>query len=180
MAIKKSQLYSSLWSACDKLRGSMEPSEYKNYVLVLLFLKYVSDMYAGEKNALVVVPDGSSYKNLLALTSGIGEGIDEALGLLAGANESLQGVINNETVFFNNEERFGKGAKMDKKLKNLLRTFDRPELDFSKNKTEGDDILGDAYEYFMKNFASESGKSKGNFFILFKFKNNNLYSNKLC
>jgi type I restriction enzyme M protein len=142
----------------------MEPSEYKNYVLVLLFIKYVSDMYGGERNALVVVPEGSGYSDLLALTSEIGEGIDNALGALANANESLQGVINNETVFFNNEDRFGKGSKMDKKLKNLLRTFDKPELDFSKNKAEGDDILGDAYEYFMKNFAADSGKSKGNFF----------------
>ncbi|MDD3234254.1 MAG: type I restriction-modification system subunit M [Candidatus Omnitrophica bacterium] len=163
MAIKKSQLYSSIWQACDELRGGMDASEYKDYVLVLLFVRYVSDKYAGKKDELVVVPEGGSFADLVKLKgkTNIGEGINKVLSALAEAN-GLKGVI--DAVDFNDEDKLGKGKEMQDRLSNLVAIFENSELDFSKNKAEGDDLLGDAYEYLMKHFAVESGKSKGQFY----------------
>ena len=163
MALKKSQLYSSIWQACDELRGGMDASEYKDYVLVLLFVRYVSDKYAGKKDELVVVPEGGSFADLVKLKgkTNIGEGINKVLSALAEAN-GLKGVI--DAVDFNDEDKLGKGKDMQDTLSNLIAIFENPELDFSKNRAEGDDLLGDAYEYLMKHFAVESGKSKGQFY----------------
>ena len=163
MAIKKSQLYSSIWQACDALRGGMDASQYKDYVLVLLFVRYVSDKYAGKKDELVVVPDGGSFADLVKLKGkpNIGEGINKVLSALAEAN-GLKGVI--DAVNFNDEDKLGKGKDMQGTLSDLIAIFEDSELDFSKNRAEGDDLLGDAYEYLMKNFAVESGKSKGQFY----------------
>jgi len=162
MAIKKSELYSSLWKSCDELRGGMDASQYKDYVLALLFVKYVSDKYAG-KNALIEVPTGGSFKDMLALKGKpeIGDGINKIIAKLAEANE-LKGVI--DVADFNDSDKLGKGKDMQDRLSNLIAIFENPELDFSKNKAEGDDILGDAYEYLMRHFATESGKSKGQFY----------------
>lgn len=163
MAIKKSQLYSSIWQGCDELRGGMDASQYKDYVLVLLFVRYVSDKYAGKPDSLVEIPEGGSFADLADLKgkSNIGEGINKVLTKLAEAN-GLQGVI--DAVDFNDEEKLGKGKDMQDRLSNLIAIFENPDLDFSKNKAEGDDLLGDAYEYLMKHFAVESGKSKGQFY----------------
>lgn len=163
MAIKKSQLYSSIWQGCDELRGGMDASQYKDYVLVLLFVRYVSDKYAGKPDSLVEIPEGGSFADLADLKgkSNIGEGINKVLTKLAEAN-GLQGVI--DAVDFNDEEKLGKGKDMQDRLSNLIAIFENPNLDFSKNKAEGDDLLGDAYEYLMKHFAVESGKSKGQFY----------------
>lgn len=163
MAIKKSELYSSLWASCDKLRGSMEPSEYKNYVLVLLFVKYVSDKYSNDTNALIKIPKKGSFKDMQALKNqkNIGEEIDKAISALAKEND-LEKVI--DVISFQDEEKLGKGKEMVDKLTDLISIFENPALDFSKNRAEGDDILGDAYEYLMRNFASASGKSKGEFY----------------
>jgi len=163
MAIKKSELYSSLWASCDKLRGSMEPSQYKDYVLVLLFVKYVSDKYANDPNALIKIPKGGSFKDMQALKGkkDIGEKIDVAISALAKEND-LANVI--DVISFQDEEKLGKGKEMQDKLTDLITIFENPALDFSKNRAEGDDILGDAYEYLMRHFASESGKSKGEFY----------------
>jgi type I restriction enzyme M protein len=163
MAIKKSELYSSLWASCDKLRGSMEPSQYKDYVLVLLFVKYVSDKYANDPNGLIAIPQGGSFKDMQALKGqkDIGEKIDMAISALAKEND-LVNVI--DVISFQDEEKLGKGKEMVDKLTDLITIFENPALDFSKNRAEGDDILGDAYEYLMRHFASESGKSKGEFY----------------
>lgn len=163
MAIRKSQLYNSIWQGCDELRGGMDASQYKDYVLVLLFVRYVSDRYAGKKDALVEVPAGGSFADLVKLKGkpNIGEGIMKVLNKLAEANE-LKGVIN--AADFNDEEKLGKGKDMQDRLSNLIAIFENPELDFSSNRAEGDDLLGDAYEYLMKNFAVQSGKSKGQFY----------------
>lgn len=163
MAIKKSQLYSSIWQGCDELRGGMDASQYKDYVLVMLFVRYVSDKYAGKRDAIVYVPEGGSFKDLIELKGkpNIGEGIDTVLSKLAEANE-LKGVI--DSVSFNDEDKLGSGKEMVDRLSNLIGIFENPELDFSKNRAEGDDLLGDAYEYLMKHFAVESGKSKGQFY----------------
>ena len=163
MAIKKSELYSSLWASCDKLRGSMEPSQYKDYVLVLLFVKYVSDKYANDPNGLIKIPEGGSFKDMQALKGqkDIGEKIDIAISALAKEND-LGNVI--DVISFQDDEKLGKGKEMVDKLTDLITIFENPALDFSKNRAEGDDILGDAYEYLMRHFASESGKSKGEFY----------------
>lgn len=163
MAIKKSQLYSSIWQGCDELRGGMDASQYKDYVLVLLFVRYVSDKYAGKNDSIVEVPEGGGFKDLIKLKGkpNIGEGINTVLSNLAEAN-GLKGVI--DIVDFNDEDKLGKGKEMQDRLSNLVAIFENPELDFSKNRAEGDDLLGDAYEYLMKNFAVESGKSKGQFY----------------
>jgi len=163
MAIKKSALYSSIWSSCDELRGGMDASQYKDYVLVLLFMKYVSDKHAAQKNALVEVPPGASYDDILALKGDkeIGDKINKIIARLAEAN-NLKGVI--DQADFNDDGKLGRGKEMVDRLSNLVAVFDKPELDFRGNRAEDDDLLGDAYEYLMKNFATESGKSKGQFY----------------
>lgn len=163
MAIKKSQLYSSIWQGCDELRGGMDASQYKDYVLVLLFVRYVSDKYAGKADQIVDVPVGGGFSDLVKLKNktDIGEGINKVLSTLAEAN-GLQGVI--DSIDFNDEDKLGSGKEMVDRLSNLVSIFENPDLDFSKNRAEGDDLLGDAYEYLMKHFAVESGKSKGQFY----------------
>src|SRR2546428_3908167 len=163
MAIKKSELYSSLWKSCDELRGGMDASQYKAYVLVLLFIKYVSDNCASRPNALIEVPEGSSFAELVALKGDkeIGDKLNNILARLAEAND-LKGVI--DVADFNDADKLGKGKEMQDRLSNLVAIFENPALDFRKNRAEGDDLLGDAYEYLMRHFATESGKSKGQFY----------------
>jgi len=159
MAIKKSELYSSLWASCDELRGSMDASQYKDYVLVMLFMKYVSD----KKDPLIDIPTNASFYDMVKHKgkSDIGERINKIIGAFAQAN-GLTGVIT--VADFDDDEKLGKGKDKIDKLSNLLEIFGKPELDFSSNRAEGDDLLGDAYEYLMRNFATESGKSKGQFY----------------
>lgn len=163
MAVKKSQIYSSLWKSCDALRGGMDASQYKDYILTLLFLKYVSDRAESDPEAQIDVPQGCKFSDLLALKGDkeIGEKIDKIIDKIAEQNR-LGGVINNAS--FNDPAKLGDGKDMVDRLSNLLEIFSRPELDFRKNRAEGDDILGDAYEYLMRHFATESGKSKGQFY----------------
>src|SRR6266699_900571 len=163
MAIKKSELYGSLWKSCDELRGGMDASQYKDYVLVLLFVKYVSDKYAGQKDALLEVPIGGGFADMVALKGDkeIGDKINKIIARLAEAND-LKGVI--DVADFNDADKLGKGKEMQDRLSNLVAIFENPALNFRKNRAEGDDILGDAYEYLMRHFATESGKSKGQFY----------------
>lgn len=161
MAIKKSDLYSSLWASCDELRGGMDASQYKDYVLVMLFIKYVSDKYAGEKYAVIKVPKGASFKDMVALKGKptIGDDINKKIiGPLKDANKL------SSMPDFNDVTKLGSGKEMVERLTNLIAIFENKALDFSKNRAEGDDILGDAYEYLMRHFATQSGKSKGQFY----------------
>ena len=161
MAIKKSELYSSLWASCDELRGGMDASQYKDYVLVLLFIKYVSDKYAGLPYAPIIIPPGSSFRDMVALkgNSEIGDRINKHIvAPLAEAN-GLSAMPD-----FNDATKLGDGKEKIDRLTNLIAIFENPALDFSKNRADGDDILGDAYEYLMRHFATESGKSKGQFY----------------
>jgi len=161
MAIKKSELYSSLWASCDELRGGMDASQYKDYVLVLLFIKYVSDKYAGVPFAPITVPKGASFKDMVALKgkTDIGDRINkEIIAPLASANKL------SDFPDFNDASKLGSGKEMRDRLTNLIAIFENPGLDFSKNRADDDDILGDAYEYLMRHFATESGKSKGQFY----------------
>ncbi|GLR63871.1 type I restriction-modification system subunit M [Marinospirillum insulare] len=161
MAIKKTELYSSLWASCDALRGGMDASQYKDYVLTLLFLKYVSDKAQANPYAMIEVPEGASFDDLIKLKGNkdIGEGINKVINLIAEAND-LQGVIN--VADFNDEDKLGKGKDMIDRLSNLLGIFEG--LDMGGNRAGDDDLLGDAYEYLMRHFATESGKSKGQFY----------------
>jgi type I restriction enzyme M protein len=163
MAIKKSELYSSLWKSCDELRGGMDASQYKDYVLVLLFVKYVSDKYAGNHSAMLEVPVGGGFADMIALKGDkeIGDKLNIIIRTLAEAN-GLTGVI--DVADFNDAEKLGKGKEMVDRLSNLVSIFDSPGLNFKGNRAQGDDILGDAYEYLMRHFATESGKSKGQFY----------------
>ncbi len=163
MAIKKSELYSSLWKGCDALRGGMDASQYKDYVLALLFVKYVSDKYAGRANAVIVVPEGGSFADMVALKGdkAIGDKLNTIIAKLAEAND-LTGVI--DVADFNDETKLGAGKDMQDRLSNLVGVFEHPGLNFANNRAEGDDLLGDAYEYLMRHFATESGKSKGQFY----------------
>ena len=161
MAIKKSELYSSLWASCDELRGGMDASQYKDYVLVLLFVKYVSDKYAGVPYAPITIPAGASFKDMVALKGkpDIGDQINKKIiGPLANANKL------SDMPDFNDPGKLGSGQEIVDRLTNLIAIFENKSLDFSKNRADGDDILGDAYEYLMRHFAAESGKSKGQFY----------------
>jgi len=161
MAIKKSELYSSLWKSCDELRGGMDASQYKDYVLVLLFIKYVSDKYAGIPYAPITIPEGASFKDMVALKGkpDIGDQINKKIiGPLANANKL------SDMPDFNDPSKLGSGSEIVERLTNLIAIFETKALDFSKNRADGDDILGDAYEYLMRHFAVESGKSKGQFY----------------
>src|ERR1019366_3420179 len=136
MALKKSELYSSIWKSCDELRGGMDASQYKDYVLVLLFVKYVSDKYAGQKDDMVELKGDKE----------IGDKINKIIAKLAEAN-GLKGVI--DQTDFNDPAKLGSGKEMVERLSNLVGIFDKPELNFRRNSAEGDDLLGDAYEYLM-------------------------------
>ena len=165
MALRKSQLYSSLWQSCDQLRGGMDASQYKDYVLTLLFMKYVSDRYAGsdDPDADITVPPGGGFADMVALkgTKEIGEGINTVIGKLADANNYLlKDVI--RQADFNDESKLGRGKAMQDRLSKLVGIFEG--LDLRGNRAHGDDLLGDAYEYLMRHFATQSGKSKGQFY----------------
>jgi len=164
MAVKKSELYSSLWKSCDELRGGMDASQYKDYILPLLFIKYVSDKYAGDPDALISIPEGASFDDLVKM-----KGKDEIGDYI---NKKILEPIDKENGFdmlskmadFNDEDKLGKGKELVEKLSKLVAIFEKPELDFKNNRAEDDDLLGDAYEYLMMNFAKDSGKSKGQFY----------------
>jgi type I restriction enzyme M protein len=163
MAVKKSELYSLLWEACNKLRGGVEPSRYKDYVLVLLFFKYVSDRYKGQRFAEFTVNEGASFDDLIAAKGkpDVGERVDKIIQKFLEENR-LQGSL--PDVSFNNPEELGHGKELVDKVSGLIAIFQNPAIDFKSNRASGDDIIGDAYEYFMMKFAQESGKSKGQFY----------------
>jgi type I restriction enzyme M protein len=139
----------------------MDASQYKDYVLVMLFVKYVSDKYDGKPYAPITIPKGASFKDMVALKgkSDIGDQINKKiLAPLASANKL------SEMPDFNDSVKLGSGKEMVDRLTNLIAIFENPALDFSKNRAGNDDMLGDAYEYLMRHFATESGKSKGQFY----------------
>jgi len=166
MAVKKSTLYSKIWASCDELRGGMDATEYKDYVLFMLFIKYVSDKYANSKEfaPAVVIPKGASFKDMIALKGkpNIGERINtEVIQPLVDANIRL---ARSDFPDFDNSNKLGDGSTKVERIGNLISIFQTQELDFSQNRADNDDILGDAYEYLMRHFARESGKSKGQFY----------------
>ncbi len=166
MPLKKSDLYSSLWASCDELRGGMDASQYKDYVLFMLFIKYISDKYGNSDDFSppVVIPKGASFRDMVALKgkADIGDRINtQVIQPLIDANSRL---ARSDFPDFNDPNKLGEGSAMVERLSNLIGIFQKPELDFSGNRADNDDILGDAYEYLMRHFATESGKSKGQFY----------------
>jgi type I restriction enzyme M protein len=166
MPIKKSDLYSSIWASCDELRGGMDASQYKDYVLFMLFIKYISDKYGNSNNFAppVIIPRGAGFKDMIGLKgrSDIGDRINtQIIQPLIDANARL---ARTDFPDFNDPNKLGEGQAMVDRLSNLIGIFQKPELDFSQNRADHDDILGDAYEYLMRHFATESGKSKGQFY----------------
>src|SRR5437867_4218466 len=166
MAIKKSDLYSSLWASCDELRGGMDATQYKDYVLFMLFIKYITDKYGNSVDFTppVTIPKGASFKDMLELRgkSDIGDKINtQVIAPLVQANARL---ARSDFPDFNDSNKLGEGQAKVERLTNLINIFASPQLDFSQNRAEHDDILGDAYEYQMRHFATESGKSKGQFY----------------
>lgn len=163
MAVKKSELYSLLWEACNKLRGGVEPARYKDYVLVLLFFKYVSDRYKGQKFAEFTISQGASFEDLIAAKgkSDVGERADKIIQKFLEDNQLIGSL---PEVSFNNADELGSGKELVDKVSGLIGVFQNPAIDFKNNRASGDDIIGDAYEYFMMKFAQESGKSKGQFY----------------
>ena len=162
MAVKKSELYSTLWKCCDELRGGMDASQYKDYVLVILFIKYISDKSRSDAAFDIEIPDGCYFEDFVALKGNpnIGEEINKKMQKLAEANQ-LDGVF---VADFDDEAKLGKGKDKVETLSKLIAVFQNENLNFSKNRAADDDLIGDAYEYLMKNFATESGKSKGQFY----------------
>lgn len=161
MALKKSELYSSIWASCDALRGGMDASLYKDYVLVLLFIKYISDKYAGKPFGAIKVPEGASFADMVALKNkaDIGDQINKKIiGPLQEANKL------GKMPDFNDSALLGDGKEKVDRLTKLISIFEDSRLDFTTHRAADDDILGDAYEYLMRHFATESGKSKGQFY----------------
>lgn len=165
MAVKKSVLYSKIWDSCNTLRskGGMDATQYKDYVLIVLFMKVITDKYYNKKDSLIDVPADANFNTMISLKGkkNIGEEFNKILAKIAEEND-LQNVI--DVVDFNDENKLGKGKDMIDALTGLVEIFQDPELDFSNNRADDNDVLGDAYEYLMKQFASEAGKSKGQFY----------------
>ena len=159
MAIKKSQIYASLWQSCDELRGGMDTSQYKDYILTLLFMKYVSDKASSDP--YIRIPDGGGFADMVAVKhdKGIGDKINKIIRKFAKENV-LTDVF--DEVDFNDQNKLGNPKDRQGRLSELIGIFEG--LDLRANRVEGDDLLGDAYEYLMRNFATESGKSKGQFY----------------
>lgn len=161
MAVKKSDLYGSIWKLCDELRGGMDASQYKDYVLILLFVKYVSDKYAN--GGIVEIPEGGSFADMVNAIGkpDIGDQMNKIIMRLLEANDLKSHIFPPD---FNDENKLGKGKDMVDRLSRLVGIFNKPDLNFRGNRASDDDLLGDAYEYLMRHFATESGKSKGQFY----------------
>jgi type I restriction enzyme M protein len=182
--ISQETINKTLWEACDTFRGTVDPSEYKNYILVMLFIKYLSDVwtehleqvqaeYANNpervarkmKNEPFQMPAGSDFYSLYAKRNApnIGEIIDEALSALEDANkEKLSGVFRN--ISFNSEAALGRTAQRNQRLINLLNDFNKSALNLRPSRVGNLDIIGNAYEYLIGRFASDAGKKAGEFY----------------
>ena len=182
--ITQDEINNILWKACDTFRGTVDPSQYKDYILVMLFVKYISDVhqnhfdefmlkYKGDKTRVLrqldkdkfKLPEGCSFERLYAQRneSNLGEIINEALEAIEDANkEKLEGVFRN--IDFNSEANLGRTKERNERLKNLLNDFNDKRLDLRPSRTSGRDVIGDAYEYLIGKFASGAGKKAGEFY----------------
>jgi type I restriction enzyme M protein len=178
------QINTALWNACDTFRGAFDSSEYKNYILVFMFIKYLSDVWKDHYNELkalygdeeeliqrklkrerFVLPDNCSFDYIYDRRNDtdIGEKIDKIFAKIEESNlEKLDGVFRNISF---NSDKLGQTKDRNRRLKNLINDFAKPELDFRPSLWEGkQDILGEAYMYLLEKFASGAGKKGGEFF----------------
>ncbi len=184
--VKTQDINSVVWNACDTFRGIIDPSQYKDYILVMLFIKYVSDVYSekraeylkkyngDEKRAeramqleRFVVPENSHFSYFYDNRNegNIGELIDIGLADLEESNREKLTSADGAGVFRNisfNSSNLGDKNDKNARLKNLLKDF--VELDLTPSHLEGKDIIGDAYEFLISNFASDAGKKAGEFY----------------
>ncbi len=183
-AITQDELNQLVWRACDTFRGTVEPSDYKNYILTMLFLKYLSDLWKQIRAELrekyrddetrverdlarqrFVLPVGSDFDSLFAAREqdNIGDLINKALESIEDANKSkLNGVFRN--IDFNSEANLGQPAEKKRRLKNLLEDFADERLDLALTHAQKRDVFGDVYEYLIDRFAADAGKKAGEFY----------------
>ncbi|WP_408095524.1 type I restriction-modification system subunit M [Peredibacter sp. HCB2-198] len=182
--VKQEEINKILWDACDTFRGVVDAGEYKNYILTMLFIKYLSDTYEEKyeayskqfdgnetriKRALekesFVLPDGCHFKDIYRQKEekNIGEIIDIALEKIENSNkEKLENVFRN--VSFNSESNLGKTQSRNARLKHLLDDFNNPKLNMRKTHIGDMDVIGNAYEFLIANFAAGAGKKAGEFY----------------
>jgi len=182
--ITQDEINNVVWRACDTFRGAVDPSEYKNYVLTMLFIKYLSDLwkdireeyekkYHGDKQRIeralsrerFIVPEGCDFEYLYSRrdVANIGELINIALEKIEDANKAkLENVFRN--IDFNSEANLGQTKERNRRLKNLLEDFNNPKLDLRPSKIGNKDIIGDVYEYLIGKFAAGAGKKAGEFY----------------
>ncbi|ABK89596.1 type I restriction-modification system subunit M [Francisella tularensis subsp. novicida] len=173
-----------VWNACDTFRGTLNPDGYKDYILSMLFVKYLSDFYKEKKEQLSQRYNGDEKMIERALSrekfrlddsctfdylyanrdkENLGEIINAALDRIEEDNpQKLTGIFRG--VDFNDAKSLGDTKDRNSILKNLLKDFNNPKLDLSPSKLDGNDVIGDSYEYLIANFASDSGKKGGEFF----------------
>jgi type I restriction enzyme M protein len=182
--IDQSQINDVAWRACDTFRGVLDPSDYKNYILVMLFVKYISDVWNDHRGRYLAefkgdearmqrrlsrerfqLPEGSDFKSLYENRNkpDIGERIDVALANIEEANkEKLEGVF--REVSFNSENKLGQTKDRNARLKHLLDDFNDPRLDLRPSVVGEEDVIGNVYEYLLERFASDAGKKAGEFY----------------
>ncbi|MFZ3070588.1 MAG: type I restriction-modification system subunit M [Anaerolineaceae bacterium] len=182
--VSKNEIGQIVWAACDTFRGAVDPSEYKNYILTMLFVKYLSDLrkdiledytkrYNGDmvrveramKRERFVMPDEGTFDYLYERrdAANVGEIINIALEKIEDANKSkLEGVFRN--IDFNSEGALGQTKDRNRRLKNLLEDFADPRLDLRPSIIGNRDIIGDVYEYLIGQFAAGAGKKAGEFY----------------
>ncbi|CAN5906695.1 type I restriction-modification system subunit M [soil metagenome] len=178
------EINATLWNACDTFRGVVDPSEYKNYILVFMFLKYLSDVWAdkydeykkqlGNDEVLIqrkmsrerfVLPKNCNFDYIREHKNDadIGEKINKILEKIEDENKAkLEGVFRN--VDFNSDNSLGQTKERNRRLKNLIEDFDKPSLNFRPSVIGTEDIIGNAYMYLIERFASGAGKKGGEFY----------------
>ncbi len=181
--VSQDQINNAAWAACDIFRGAVDPAQYKDYILVMLFLKYISDLWNdhleeyrrtyGDDELRIrrrlererfVLPEGASFYDLYDRRDApnIGELINIALEKIEDANRAkLEGVFRN--IDFNSEANLGRAKERNRRLKNLLENFNRPELNLRPSRVS-EDIIGQCYIYLISKFASDAGKKAGEFY----------------
>jgi len=166
MALKKSEIYSTLTKCANKLRSNsgIGAESFKNYVLIILFLKYVSDKVKSGDNTVLEIPQGCYFEDIVALKGKktIGDSLNKIIEKISEAN-GLQDIINLSDHDFC-DKKLGNAEDSSKLISELIAAFQDDGLDFSHNRAADDDLIGDAYEYLMRNFASLAGKDKGQFY----------------
>ncbi|RLJ03699.1 MAG: type I restriction-modification system subunit M [Candidatus Aenigmatarchaeota archaeon] len=182
--ISQKEINEVAWRACDTFRGVVDPAEYKNYILVFLFLKYISDVWKDKKEEYrkiygddevrinrkmererFIVPSNCDFDYIYSKrdANNIGEIINQALEAIEEANKTkLEGVFRN--IDFNSEANLGETKDRNRRLKNLIEDFADPRLDLRPSKIGNSDIIGNTYEYLISRFASTAGKKGGEFY----------------